>query len=322
MNIEKRLVKFYSEKPGYLKKSPLRSLNKLNIPVTETALAICRRVKSSMRKSRYGSTTVSSSKRHTAKILIFDIETAPILAYTWRRFQQNIYSDQTIEDNWPVLTWSAKWLFDNKMYSMKMTPKEAICRDDKRVVEGLWHMINEADIVIAHNGLKFDMRMLNGRFFIHGMRPPSSVQVIDTLKAARRAMALPSFKLDDIAKYLGKEGKIKTDFSWWTKFMEGEKEAIDQMQEYNDKDVYVLEEVYFALRPWIKPHPNLGLFVDHSDQTCPACASTELEKISEYATYVNTYDEYSCKSCGHISRGRQTNTPIGGRLTLNVSVPK
>lgn len=313
-----KVYAFLNENPGYIKHNPYKIIRKLQGKGGSKEVAIVKQAMKHLRKTHY------PSKRsiHQAKILVFDIETAPILAYTWRRWQQNIFSDQVVEDNWPVLTWSAKWLFEPKMYSMKMTPKEAINRDDKRVLQGIWNFINEADIVIAHNGLKFDMRMLNGRFFLHGMPPPSSTQVIDTLKAARRAMALPSFKLDDIAKSLGKEGKIKTDMTWWTKFMNGEQEAIDQMQEYNDKDVYVLEEVYISLRPWIKPHPNLGLFVEHSDLTCPACASTDLNKIGEYATYVNTYDEYRCGNCNHTSRGRKTNTPIGGRKNLQVSIPK
>lgn len=314
------IKKFLKGKPGYLKKGINKTLNAVGLPLTPGNILITRKIIKDMRAKVYPET--SHKKRHHAKILVFDIETAPLLAYTWRRYQQNVYSDQAVEDNWPILTWSAKWLFEDKMYSMKMTPKEAVNRDDKRVVQGLWSMIDDADIIIAHNGLKFDVRMMNARFFLHGLVPPSSYLVIDTLKAARRAMALPSFKLDDIAKYIGKEGKIKTDFSWWTKFMNGEKEAIDRMQEYNDKDVYVLEEVYFSLRPWIRPHPNLGLFVDHAEPTCPSCGSTELTNVGEYATYVNTYDELRCGDCNHTSRSRKTNTPIGGRKNLNVSIPK
>jgi len=316
--IENVIKNFFLIRPGYLKKNPKKTMTALKLQTEH--IGLIKHVMKTMRGEYYPS-GISPTTRHTAKVLVFDIETAPILTYVWRRWQQNVFTDQTVEDNWPILTWSAKWLFESKMYSMKMTPKEAINRDDKRVVQGLWSMIDEADIIIAHNGLKFDVRMMNARFFMHGMVPPSSYQVIDTLKAARRAMALPSFKLDDIAKYLGKEGKIKTDMTWWTKFLNGEKEAIDRMQEYNDKDVYVLEEVYLSLRTWIKPHPNLGLFVEHDKPSCPTCASTVLTKISEYATYVNTYDEYRCEH-GHLSRGRKTNTPIGGKRTLHVSLPK
>jgi len=39
------------------------------------------------------------------KILLFDIETAPILAYTWDIWDQNIALNQ-IKQDWFVLSWS------------------------------------------------------------------------------------------------------------------------------------------------------------------------------------------------------------------------
>lgn len=316
MTVNDEISTFLINRPGYLKWSSKKILKKLDLPRTPENEKLAQTIKYNLRHPMGG------GRANNMKILVFDIETGPLISYHWRHWQQNLYSDQRIEDNWPVLTWSAKWLFEDKMYSDKMTPEEALHRDDQRVCQSLWHLLEEADVVIAHNGLKFDMRMMNGRFFIHGMTPTSSVRVIDTLRAAKRALALPSYKLDDIAKYLGKPGKIKTDFSWWSEFMEGNPEAIDKMQEYNDKDVYVLEEVYFDMRPWIKPHPNLGLFTQGTDPACPACGDdTSLALVGEYATYVNTFDEFRCGNCGHISRKRTSNTPIAGKKALQVSVP-
>ena len=306
----------FAAKPGYLKKNLLKTLAATGL--TTDFIELARSIRLQLRPKYY---KYKGRRNTSARILVFDIETAPLLSYHWRRWDQTIFSDQTVEDNWPILTWSAKWLFEDRMYSSKMTPAEARNRDDSRVVNALWKFIDEADILIAHNGLKFDVRMMQARFFLNGLPPTRSFQVIDTLRATRRAFALPSNKLDDIAKYLHLEGKIKTDFTWWTKFMDGEQEAIDRMQEYNDKDVYVLEEVYFALRPWIKPHPNLGLFKEGSDPGCPACGSEDMQIVGEYATYVNTYDEHKCNSCGHHSRTRTSNSPIGGRRPLNVSIP-
>jgi hypothetical protein len=33
------------------------------------------------------------------------------------------------------------------------------------------------------------------------------------------------------------------------------------MEAYNIHDVRILEETYLMLRPWIKPHPNMALFI-------------------------------------------------------------
>lgn len=287
----------------------------------ESARGAIRRVIENIELGKDKVSFSGASVKINARILVLDIEVAPLVSYHWRRWGQNIHADQTIHDNWPIITWSAKWLFDSKIISMKMTPEEAKTRDDLRLVKGLWSLIEETDIVIAHNGIKFDMRMINGRFLLHGLTPPSSYQIIDTLRATRKSIALPSYKLDDIAAYLGFEGKIKTDFTWWANFMNGDPAAIDKMQEYNDKDILVLEEVYLAIRPWIKPHPNLGLFVEDRSASCPACGSTHLSYIGNYTTYVNQYDEYRCGGCGHISRGRKTNTPIRITGQIKVSVP-
>jgi hypothetical protein len=43
------------------------------------------------------------------KILIFDLETSPLLAYVWRMWDQNISLDALISE-WFLLSYSCKWL--------------------------------------------------------------------------------------------------------------------------------------------------------------------------------------------------------------------
>ena len=52
------------------------------------------------------------------KILLFDIETAPLQCYAWGIWGQNINPDFLIRD-WFVLCWSAKWIFEDKVYQHK-----------------------------------------------------------------------------------------------------------------------------------------------------------------------------------------------------------
>src|SRR6056297_404997 len=80
-----------------------------------------------------------------AKILIFDIETAPRIGYFWQVWKQNVMPHM-LKDDWHVLTWSAKWLQDIKIISDKATAEEAKNKDDKRIVESLWKLFDEADI--------------------------------------------------------------------------------------------------------------------------------------------------------------------------------
>lgn len=259
--------------------------------------------------------------REPAKILVFDIETAPLVTYLWNRFQNYIKDDMIIKD-WYVICWSAKWLFDDNVISASVTPKESIARDDKRIVKQLWELLNEADVVITHNGDKFDIKKMNGRFVKYGLNLPMPYNSIDTFKAARKKLSLPSLSLNYIAKYLGLDQKLDTNFELWTDAMEGKSEALDKMQKYCDQDVRVLEDVYLHLRPFIQPHPNLGMYIASDAITCPSCGGNHLKKEGEYATTVNIYDAFRCQDCGSITRSRKSSISKEEKQSITSSVPR
>jgi len=257
-----------------------------------------------------------------AKILVFDIETAPIKAYVWSMWKQNIGTHQFIED-WFMLTWSAKWLFSDEVLSDKLTPDEALMEDDKRITKSIWNLIDEADLVIAHNGNKFDIPKLNTRFLIHGLNNPRPYQAIDTLAHARRHLRVTSNRLDYLGEYLGLGRKKDTGgFKLWAGCMNGDQESLTNMQLYCDQDVLLLEAVYLKLRPFIKPHPNVGLLIGDNLERCPTCASVDLEPYGEYVTYTNIYEACRCKSCGATSRSRKSITPKRDFSNLKTSLPK
>ena len=77
-----------------------------------------------------------------------------------------------------------------------VTPEETKTRDDKRVLQSIWKLLDEADIVIGHNGDRFDLRKLNARFIDNDINPPSPFRTIDTLKVARREFAFVSYTKD------------------------------------------------------------------------------------------------------------------------------
>lgn len=262
--------------------------------------------------------------KHNAKILVFDIETAPIVAYVWGGWKQNPAANtQMIIEDWFIFTWSAKWLFDDKIMTGKLTPQEAIDKNDKRIVKDLWQLLEEADVVIAHNAFKFDIKKVNTRFLQWGLTPPMPYQVIDTLVHVRKQFSNVSNKLDWVAQKLGLEGKMKhSGFSLWDKCYNGDKDALDEMELYNIKDIKVLEEVYLHLRPWISPHPNVGLFVGNNIKCCSACGSEKLQETGEYSTYANTYSAMRCGDCGSISRSRKALTNMKNNSKLTLSTPK
>lgn len=235
---------------------------------------------------------------HKAKVLVFDIETSPIKAYTWGVWQQNIQAKAIIDD-WFVISWSAKWLFDNEVLSDVVTPDEATTGDDKRVVESLFKLLDEADIVIAHNGKRFDVRKINARFYMHDMKLPSPYKVIDTLQQIKGAMALNFNRLDYIGEVKGFGGKLEhSGLQLWIDCLKGDEKALNDMDEYCKRDVLLLEEVYLDLRPYMRNHPNLALYCDTDISVCPTCSSSDLKWEGTYKTTANEYEQFQCNGCG------------------------
>lgn len=230
------------------------------------------------------------------KILVFDIETLPILAYTWGAYDQNLQIDGIVRD-WCVLAWSAKWLGSDKIISDVLSIKEALTRNDKRLVEDCWKLLDAADIVITHNGRAFDIKKINTRFMYNELLPPSSYRTIDTYQAAKAVFGMTFNKQDYIAKYLGMQRKLQTEFQLWVDCDNGKKKALKQMREYNENDVEMLENIYMRIRPWIPSHPDLSTIAN--DDGCPICMG-KYTKIGIYYTQRRRYNEYRCSSCGSI----------------------
>ena len=76
------------------------------------------------------------------KMLFLDIETAPNLATVWSIWNQNIGLHQLLESGY-LLCWSAKW-----RGSKEVMFNSTFLTTSGDVVQGIWELVNEADIVI------------------------------------------------------------------------------------------------------------------------------------------------------------------------------
>jgi uncharacterized protein YprB with RNaseH-like and TPR domain len=258
------------------------------------------------------------------KVLLFDIETSPLQAFVFQKsiWKTNVGADQVISE-WYMLTWSAKWLFDDTLISQRLTGKEARKEDDSRIVEGLWKLLDEADIVIAHNGDGFDIPNMNTRFVVLGLPPPSPYQTIDTMLVARKQFGFTHNSLNGLAKIFGFEAKMDTDFELWKRCVAGDEEALEYMQTYNKGDVTLLEKIYLKLRPWIKNHPNIGLFVESKAAICPNCGGDSLKWLPDkfYYTSTSKFPLFICK-CGAYGRSRFNSLDKSVRKSLVVGLAK
>ena len=152
--------------------------------------------------------------------------------------------------------------------------------NDFFLVKDLRNLFDEADVLIAHNGDRFDIRKAQARMIRYEMQPPSRYQTIDTLKAARKHFQFDSSRLDASASIFGLGRKLPTTgFNLWKRTMAGDRKAWAIMKRYNKHDVALLEKVYEELRPWMTTHPNLELFHrPHVGVVCPNCQSSNTVK--------------------------------------------
>ena len=234
----------------------------------------------------------------TPKILLFDIENSPSLAYIWQLKNDYISSD-FIHSNWYMMCWAAKWLGDKKIMSAAICDSKKYDPDkpcDKDILGDLWKLLDEADIVIAHNAKAFDCKKANARFIKHGMPPPSPYRIIDTLSEARKQFMFTSNKLNELGKLLGCGEKIHTGgFKLWLDCMRGDSKAWDKMVRYCKNDVILLERVYLKMRPYMKTHPNISVI--EGKTVCSRCGCPNITKRGVYYTQSSRKQRFQCNKC-------------------------
>ena len=237
-----------------------------------------------------------------AKILLIDIETAPKRAFVWSMWKQDIGISQLEADGY-VLCWCAKWLDDDKVMTKKLTKTEVASEDDSRIIKSIHKLMEVADVIVAHNGDRFDIPTLNARFVTHGLQPPGIYKSVDTLKIARNKFKFTSNRLDALGMFLGLGRKLDTGgFQLWRDVMDGCSKAMIKMVNYCKQDVLLLEQVYLKLRAWDNKHPNAAMFTDGTERVCNVCGSTHIHSKGDTVTNSKVYKRFKCQECGHEMR--------------------
>lgn len=239
----------------------------------------------------------------TPKVLLFDIETSPSKGYyfdLWR--EGNIV---WTEEEWYMLCFAYKWLGKKKIRTHALPDFKGYkpgSPDDKALVLELWKLFDEADILIAHNGDRFDIPKANARFAFYKLPPPSPYKTVDTRIEAKRIFKFTSNKLDDLGEYLGYGRKlVHTGSNLWKNCMAGVMKAWAHMIRYNKRDVELLELIYLHMRPWMKTHPSISVISNIPDG-CPNCGH-QVHKRGLGITRSGIYQRYQCINCKAWSKG-------------------
>lgn len=230
------------------------------------------------------------------KILFLDIENRPNLMHVWNVWKPN-YSDAGLVDSKEMMCFAAGWHGTNDiMYFSKYHDGKAI------MLDSVWQLLDEADIVVHYYGKKHDIPMINKDLWIAGYQPPSPYKQIDLYDTIKSKFDFTYNGLDHVCKQLGLSGKShgKPGFENWIKLLSNDPEAWSEVMDYNIQDVVALKELYYRARPWISNHPNLSLY--DGKRECPKCKSDKIQLRGWVYTNASKFRQVYCNNCGAWSR--------------------
>lgn len=231
------------------------------------------------------------------KLLAIDIETRPALVYTWGIWNVNIGVDQIV-DAGGIIAFGAQWVGEDTEVEFYSDHHDG----HKKMINKLWELLSDADVVLHFNGRRFDIPHIQREFVESGLLPTSPFKQIDLLDTVKRNFRFLSNKLKFVAPQIGLEGKVENEgFLLWLKCLEGDEDAWERMNEYNIRDVQLLSEAYDILLPWIKSHPTIAF--EEGEDSCPKCGADALQARGWAYTKQSKFRRYQCQDCGSWVRG-------------------
>ncbi len=235
------------------------------------------------------------------RILYFDIETSPCIAYIWGLGKQFVGIKQ-IKKERKIISIGYLWEGDKKVKILKFDLKKhkinAFDDDaDKKMLQEFVKIYNSADLVVAHNGRRFDRARIRARLVKYGLPDLDMSIPFDDSYRMTKEIDFTSHKLDHLGRYLKTGQKDDIDYSIWIKVMEGSQRALNEMCNYMKTDVIRLRAAYRKLKPYAKSKLNLSAFYNDENK-CPNCGSYNIGKNAIRYTNSGQYQAYLCKDCG------------------------
>jgi DNA polymerase elongation subunit (family B) len=234
-------------------------------------------------------------KSRKMKRLFMDIETSPNVVLSWRiGYKINLEHSNILKER-AIICIGYKWEGEKEVYALHWDENQ----NDKKMLEDFLKIANDADEIVMHNGDKFDLPWFKTRCIFHGLTPLPSYKTVDTLQWARRKFYFNSNKLDYIAKFLGLEGKIKTEYNLWKEIVLNKSSAsMKLMLDYCKKDVCLLESVWKRLSLVVSHKTHVGVLNGSEKWACPHCGSknVKLHKVKVTASGTTQF-EMKCEKC-------------------------
>lgn len=229
------------------------------------------------------------------KILFYDIETTPILAYIWRFGKQVVRSAQVCDKRNvnDIICITYCWNDGKPAKVLHWGYKE---QDSSKVIKAFDKLIEKADITIGKNNKRFDEKHINMQRLLHNLPPlPDWILYSDDLESQlRRHFAFPSQGLDYISHLLGLGGKVSMKFSDWVDIVEKRSKAsYDKMLKYGKKDIEDTRAIWdHCERHFTKT--AAGAYLDRENPSCSSCGSQKLHILDTRRSGATEWVRFRC----------------------------
>lgn len=183
-----------------------------------------------------------------------------------------------------IISWSASYIGNDKVWSDCVTSKEAMrfwdLRDtknnsDERIVKKLHRLMRSTEVIVGHNVKLFDIKHCFTRFEYYDLDPIINKSALDTLQIARSKFAFEYNNLDYISTRLGFRPKDDITGDDWNLVLRGDKQTLEKVHKYNQGDVIQGKKVYDRLVRWSGKKEYFGSY--RSDEG----GSPELRELKE-----------------------------------------
>ena len=250
------------------------------------------------------------------KILFLDIETLPTIGVFYSRQNPWVSPKQIIQHGMIAsfqYAYNDGAVINMNAWDMGLVPDKGMLQPKhvQSLVKFMRDIVDDADIVVGHNGKRFDIAKLYGFLVKHDFAPMRQPDIYDTLTAARRIGKFEANSLDDLAHYFGITRKLAGGMSYdrGIQALCGDEATWREIIDYGDNDVHMLRELYLKIRPHSigNLHPNMNHYFADLKTRCVVCGSTNIKYLPDYKrTPVQAYNMARCDTCGHLMQERTT----------------
>lgn len=236
------------------------------------------------------------------RVLIYDLETGFNVLAAFALFGTDYHPHQNILQERTIICANWMWLGENKVNTVSVLDNQKRFKknpvDDYHVVSKMREVMEEADIIVTHNGDSFDNKYMKARSIYHGFGPLAPFKSIDTKKIAKTGFMFNSNRLDYLGRFLGVGRKIETRPNLWLEALRGDVKAIKDMIHYGKGDVVLLRDVFLKMLPWMPEAVNRELYGGQANE-CPrpGCGSRNIQRRGLHRAISQVYQRWQCQAC-------------------------